>query len=54
MLLGANIGSTLVVQLLALHITDHALEILGLGTAIAFFTRRSKLRPLGKAFLPLA
>ncbi|EFH83441.1 Na/Pi cotransporter family protein [Ktedonobacter racemifer] len=50
MLLGANIGSTLVVQLLALHITDHALEILGLGTAIAFFTRRSKLRPLGKAF----
>ncbi|MBO0796819.1 MAG: Na/Pi symporter, partial [Ktedonobacteraceae bacterium] len=33
--LGANIGSTLVVQLLALHITSYALEILGLGTAIA-------------------
>ncbi|MBO0792895.1 MAG: Na/Pi cotransporter family protein, partial [Ktedonobacteraceae bacterium] len=45
----ANIGSTLVVQLLALHITSYALEILGLGTAIALFTRRTKARAIGQA-----
>src|SRR5260370_37304313 len=31
MLLGANVGSTLVVQLLALHITDYAVALAGLG-----------------------
>jgi phosphate:Na+ symporter len=40
MVLGANVGSTLVVQLLALHITDHALELFGLGAAVALFTHR--------------
>src|SRR5215475_1376032 len=38
MVLGANVGSTLVVQLLALHITDHALELLGLGALAALLT----------------
>jgi phosphate:Na+ symporter len=41
MVLGANVGSTLIVQLLALHITDHAVELLGLGVAVALFTHRS-------------
>jgi phosphate:Na+ symporter len=50
MLLGANVGTTVVVQLLALHITHYALQILGLGTAAAFFARRSKkARPIGQA-----
>lgn len=49
MLLGANVGSTLAVQLLALHITNYALELVGLGAAIALFTRHSNYRHLGRA-----
>src|SRR5579859_618291 len=41
MLLGANVGSTLVVQLLALHITDYALELVGLGAVVALCTHRT-------------
>jgi phosphate:Na+ symporter len=41
--LGANVGSTLVVQLLAFHITDYSLEVLGVGAAIALFTHRSRV-----------
>ncbi|MGI2904421.1 Na/Pi cotransporter family protein [Tolypothrix sp. VBCCA 56010] len=48
MLLGAAVGSTLVVQLLAFHITDHALEMLGLGAAVALFTSRTTLRHIGR------
>ncbi len=48
MLLGAAVGSTLVVQLLAFHITDHALELLGLGAAVALFTTRTSLRHIGR------
>lgn len=48
MLLGANIGSTLVVQLLALHLTDSAIELLGLLTALALFTHRTPWRRLGR------
>lgn len=48
MLLGAAVGSTLVVQLLAFHITDHALELLGLGAAVALFTTRTALRHIGR------
>ena len=43
LVLGANVGSTLVVQLLAFHITDYALELLGLGAAVALFTHRSRV-----------
>jgi phosphate:Na+ symporter len=49
MVLGANVGSTLVVQLLALHITDYALELLGLGVAVALFTHRTPFRRPGRA-----
>jgi phosphate:Na+ symporter len=49
MLLGANVGSTLVVQLLALHITDYALELVGLGAAVALFTHRTAFRRPGRA-----
>lgn len=49
MLLGANVGSTLVVQLLALHITDYAFEIIGLGAFIALLTRGTAFRRLGQA-----
>jgi phosphate:Na+ symporter len=49
LLLGANVGSTLVVQLLALHITDYAVVLAGLGAAAAMATRRTALRDVGQA-----
>ena len=49
MLLGANVGSTLVVQLLALHITNYALELVGLGALVALLTRSTRFRRLGQA-----
>ena len=48
-LLGANVGSTLVVQLLALHITDYAVMLAGLGAAAALSARRTALRDIGQA-----
>lgn len=49
MLLGAAVGSTLVVQLLAFHFTHYALEFLGLAATFAFFTQRTRLRDVGRA-----
>ncbi|MBV9386423.1 MAG: Na/Pi cotransporter family protein [Chroococcidiopsidaceae cyanobacterium CP_BM_ER_R8_30] len=49
MQLGAGVGSTLVVQLLTFHITDYALELLGLGAAVALWTRRTVWRDFGRA-----
>jgi phosphate:Na+ symporter len=48
MLLGAAVGSTLVVQLIAFHVTDYALEFLGLAAAFALFTQRTALRDIGR------
>ncbi|HEY9806569.1 MAG TPA: Na/Pi symporter, partial [Candidatus Obscuribacterales bacterium] len=50
MLLGAAVGSTLVVQLLAFHFTDYALEFLGLAAGVALFTQRTPLRDIGRGF----
>lgn len=47
-LLGAAVGSTLVVQLLAFHFTDYALECLGLAATFALFTQRTQLRDVGR------
>ncbi len=49
MVLGSNVGSTLVVQLLAFHITDYAVILAGGGAAIAMATRRTALRDVGQA-----
>ncbi|MEH2183242.1 Na/Pi cotransporter family protein [Nostoc sp.] len=48
MLLGAAVGSTLVVQLLAFHITEYAQEFLGLAAAFALLTRHQALRDVGR------
>lgn len=48
MVLGAAVGSTLVVQLLAFHITDYALEFLGLAATFALLSQRTKLRDVGR------
>lgn len=49
LVLGANVGSTLVVQLLAFHLTDSALILAGAGAAAAMATRRTALRDIGQA-----
>lgn len=48
-LLGASVGSTLIVQLLAFRFTDYALEFLGIGATVAFLSRKTKLRDIGRA-----
>jgi phosphate:Na+ symporter len=48
MLLGAAVGSTLVVQLLAFHITEYAQQFLGLAAAFALLTQRKALRDVGR------
>ncbi|WP_445630113.1 Na/Pi cotransporter family protein [Nostoc sp. DSM 114167] len=48
MLLGAAVGSTLVVQLLAFHITEYAQEFLGLAAAFALLTQPKALRDVGR------
>ncbi len=48
MLLGATVGSTLVVQLLAFRLTDYALEFLGLAAALALLTQRTWLKDIGR------
>ena len=49
MVLGTNVGSTLVVQLLAFHITDYAVVLAGAGAAAAMATRHTALRDGGQA-----
>lgn len=48
-LLGTDVGSALIVQLLIFHITDYAFLFVGLGAAIALLTRRGSRRSVGQA-----
>jgi phosphate:Na+ symporter len=48
-LLGTNVGSALVVQLLVFNITDYAFFFVGIGAAAAFFTRGTMRRGIGQA-----
>ncbi|MEH1768606.1 Na/Pi cotransporter family protein [Nostoc sp.] len=54
MLQGAAVGSTLVVQLLAFHITQYAQEFLGLAAAFALLTQRKALRDVGRGVFSFA
>ncbi|RAQ98100.1 Na/Pi cotransporter family protein [Thermogemmatispora tikiterensis] len=49
MILGTNVGSTLVVQLLAFHVTDYAIPIAGAGAALGLLTQHKPQRNLGQA-----
>ncbi|MBX5459387.1 MAG: Na/Pi cotransporter family protein [Thermogemmatispora sp.] len=49
MILGTNVGSTLVVQLLAFHVTDYAIPIAGAGAALGLLTQHRPQRDLGQA-----
>ncbi len=48
-ILGADIGTTLTVQLLAVKIYDYAPLIVGLGFSLLFFVKRGLLKNLGQA-----
>jgi phosphate:Na+ symporter len=50
-ILGADIGSTLAVQLIALHVYDYALFLIGIGLCFIFFTKTSSLRHIGDGIL---
>lgn len=47
LILGADIGTTLTVQLIAFQITDYALAILSVGFALLFFGKQRRLKLTG-------
>lgn len=50
-MLGAAVGTTLTVQLIAFKITDYALLLVGIGVAMGLFSRRPKHKHVGQAVL---
>ena len=50
-ILGADIGTTFTVQLLAFHIYDYALLLVGIGFALTFLGKRRLFKDLGHAVL---
>jgi phosphate:Na+ symporter len=50
-ILGADVGTTFTVQLLAFRIYDYALLMVGLGFSVLFFAKRRIFRDLGQAVL---
>lgn len=49
-ILGADIGTTVTAQLIALKVTEISLPIVGIGAAIIFFTKRDRYRRIGQVF----
>src|SRR5438093_1035523 len=52
-ILGADIGTTFTVQLIAFKVTDYALLLVGLGFAITFLAGRRVVKDVGQAILGL-
>ncbi len=50
-ILGADIGATLTVQLIAFHVTDYAVLLVGLGLAFSLFAKRHHLKTIGQGLL---
>jgi phosphate:Na+ symporter len=50
-ILGADIGATLTVQLIAFHVTDYAVLLIGLGLCILLFAKRHHLKTIGNGLL---
>jgi len=50
-ILGADIGTTVTAQLIALKVTEVALPIVGLGATIIFFTKRERFRRYGQVLM---
>src|SRR5258705_204185 len=51
MILGADIGTTVTVQLLAFRVQELSLLLVGVGFALTFFSRRGLLKSLGQVVL---
>ncbi|MGO0122995.1 Na/Pi cotransporter family protein [Desulfothermobacter acidiphilus] len=49
--LGADIGTTVTAQLIALRVTEISLPIVAVGASIVFFTKRDRYRRVGQAIL---
>lgn len=47
-ILGADIGTTVTAQLIALKVTEIALPIVGIGATVIFFTKRDRYRRIGQ------
>src|SRR5437764_12259566 len=52
-ILGADIGTTFTVQLIAFRVTRYAPLLVGVGFAITFFARRRVIKDVGQALLGL-
>src|SRR5512142_1325882 len=50
-ILGADIGATVTVQLIAFHISDYALLLVGTGLCVMLFSRRMQFRNVGQGVL---
>ncbi|TYO94942.1 Na/Pi cotransporter family protein [Desulfallas thermosapovorans] len=50
-ILGADIGTTVTAQLIALKVTEISLPIVGIGAAIIFFSKRDKYKRVGQVLL---
>jgi len=50
-ILGADVGSTLTVQLIAFHALDYSLLLIGLAVPMMFVTRRKQVNYLGQVLL---
>ncbi len=50
-ILGADIGATLTVQLIAFHVTDYAVLLIGIGLVFTLFTKKQLVRNAGQGVL---
>jgi phosphate:Na+ symporter len=50
-ILGADIGATLTVQLIAFHISDYAVLLIGIGISFMLFSRKMQFRNVGQGVL---
>jgi phosphate:Na+ symporter len=50
-MLGADVGATLTVQLIAFHIYDYSILIIGIGLAFVLFSKRALARNVGQGIL---
>lgn len=48
---GANIGTTVTAQIIAFRLTDYALPVVGIGTAMYLFGKNDKTKHFGEAIL---
>ncbi|MBW2975399.1 Na/Pi cotransporter family protein [Candidatus Woesearchaeota archaeon] len=50
-MLGAAVGTTITAQLIAFRLTDYALPIIGVGSAMYLFGKRKRTKQIGEAIL---